>query len=276
MKPLFITLLSAAAMILSACSSTKQESANASNSLVLYYSQTGTTKAVAEELQKKTSADIELIEVETPYDGSYPETIERCKKEMEANELPTLKALKSDIAQYDTIYLGYPVWFGTFARPVVALLNENKFEGKTIIPFCTFGSGGLNTTQAELHNILPKATVLDGYGVRTARISKMPKELDYFLKKSGFIAGEVESLPDFSEQKPVSEEEKTIFDAACGDYQFPLGTPVSVGSRTIEEGTEYKYTVAAKGMDGGNVTTTIYVITSKTEGVKPEFTQVVR
>ncbi|MDE5570589.1 MAG: hypothetical protein K2I86_00800 [Prevotella sp.] len=83
-------------------------------------------------------------------------------------------------------------------------------------------------------------------------------------------------LPDFSEQKPITEDEKAIFDAACGSYQFPLGTPVTVGSRSIEEGTEYKYTVAAKGMDGSDVMTTIYVIDSKEDGAKPEFTQVVR
>lgn len=268
--------LVALAMTIVGCASNKSTEPETTKSLVLYYSQTGTTKAVAEELQKHLGADIESIEVENPYNGTYAETIGRCQKEMQTGELPTLKPLQSDISQYNTIYLGYPVWFGTYARPVLTLVEQNKFEGKTVIPFCTFGSGGLNATTNDLRKALPKAIIREGYGVRTARISKMPKELDYFLKKNGLIAGEAAELPDFSEQKPVTEDEKAIFDSACGSYQFPLGTPVTVGSRSIEESTEYKYTVAAKGMDGSDVTTTIYVIDSKEDGAKPEFTQVVR
>lgn len=275
MKKFFIAF-AAIAMALTGCSSPKSAKSETTKSLVLYYSQTGTTKTVAEELQKSLGADIELIEVETPYNGTYEETIERCQKEMESGELPVLKPLKSDISQYDTIYLGYPVWFGTYARPVLALVNRQKFEGKTIIPFCTFGSGGLNATIADLREALPEAKVLEGYGVRTARISRMPGELDFFLKKNGLVKGEAVQQPDFSEQKPVTDDERAIFEAACGDYKFPLGTPVTVGQRSVEEGTEYKYTVASKDRDGSDVTATIYVIDYKDKGSKPEFTQVVR
>ena len=54
----------------------------------------------------------------------------------------------------------------------------------------------------------------DGYGVRTARISRMPQELDRFLKEHGLVAGDVLQLPDFSEQQPVTDEERAIFEAA--------------------------------------------------------------
>lgn len=275
MKKYFLALV-AAVMALTGCSQSKGTDKKTAKSLVLYYSQTGTTKTVAEELQKILGADIEQIEVEKPYNGTYEETIERCQKEMESGEFPVLKPLKSDISKYDTIYLGYPVWFGTFARPVLALVKQQKFEGKTIIPFCTFGSGGLDATVADLRKVLPKAKVLDGYGVRTARISRMPKELDYFLKKNGLIEGKVAQLPDFTEQKPVTDGERNIFEAACGDYKFPLGTPVTVGRRTLDEGTEYKYTVASKGRDGSDATATIYVIDYKDKSSKPEFTQVAK
>ena len=274
-KKLFITL-AVMAMGLVSCTQGGNAESEKTKSLVLYYSQTGATKAVAEELQSKVGADIEPIEVEVPYDGTYSETIERCQKEMETGELPVLKDLKSDLALYDTIYLGYPVWFGTFARPVVALVGQNEFEGKVVVPFCTFGSGGLQATVSQLREALPRATVLDGYGVRNARIDKMPKELDDFLKRSGLVEGEPAKLDDFSEQQPVTDEEKTIFDAACGDYQFPLGTPVTVGSRSVEDGTEYKYTVTSKDRDGNDATAIIYVVKGNGDDQKPEFTQVVR
>ncbi len=274
-KKLFITL-AAMAMGLVGCTQGEKAESEKTKSLVLYYSQTGATKAVAEELQGKVGADIEPIEVEVPYDGTYSETIERCQKEMETGELPVLKPLKSDLALYDTIYLGYPVWFGTFARPVVALVGQNEFEGKVVVPFCTFGSGGLQATVSQLREALPRATVLDGYGVRNARIDKMPKELDDFLKRSGLVEGEPTKLDDFSGQQPVTEEEKAIFNAACGDYQFPLGTPVTVGSRSVEDGTEYKYTVTSKDRDGNDASAIIYVVKGNGDGQKPEFTQVVR
>ncbi|MDD7631843.1 MAG: hypothetical protein SOY43_07345 [Parabacteroides sp.] len=145
-----------------------------------------------------------------------------------------------------------------------------------IIPFCTFGSGGLNATQDYLRKTLPAAQVLDGYGVRTARISRMPQELDRFLKEHGLVAGDVLQLPDFSEQQPVTEKERAIFEAACGDYKFPLGTPVTVGNRPLEDGVEYKFTATSKGKDGSEQTATILVIQYKDENSKPEFTQVIR
>ncbi len=264
------------AMALAGCASSGNQKSGASKSLVLYYSQTGTTMAVAEELQRSLGADIEEIEVESPYSGTYEETIERCQREMEAGELPVLKPLRADISRYDTVYLGYPVWFGTYASPVAALVDRQKFEGKTVIPFCTFGSGGLEATTAALREALPGAEVVDGYGVRAARMDRMPGELDCFLKKNGLVEGEVTSLPDFSEQKPVTDGDRALFDAACGDYKFPLGTPETVGRRDVAEGTEYKFTAVSKDRDGRDATATIYVIDYKEEGCRPEFTRVER
>lgn len=274
MKKITIALATAAVALTMGSCGQKNGETTETKSLVLYYSQTNATKAVAEEIQNRVGADIDSIQVEEPYDGTYDETIKRCQKEMEENILPKLKALNVDLAKYDTIYLGYPVWFGTYARPMMAFIKSTKLDGKVIVPFCTFGSGGLNTTCDSLKADQPNATILAGYGVRNARIASMPKEIDRFLKENKFIPGEVSSLAPYSEQKAVTDEEKSIFDAACGDYQFPLGTPVTVGSRKTADGVDYMYTVAAKDMNGNDCKSTIYVTVAN--GAKPEFTQVVR
>ena len=256
---------------------TQQKAVEKTNRLlVLYYSENGTTKAVAEELQKQLDADIEAIEAVEPYSGDFQATIERCNKERESGQTPALKALQLNIADYDTIYLGYPIWFGTYAMPIATLVKEQDFEGKTIIPFCTFGSGGLNTSTANLEKALPKAKILKGYGVRTARVASAAKELSRFLIENGYKEGSVEAWPDYSAQQPVTEEEKAIFDAACSDYQFPLGTPETVGKRETSESTDYQFTVKGKGMNGEETTSTIFVTVAKEEGAKPEFTEVVR
>lgn len=248
----------------------------AQKKLVLYYSETGTTKAVAEELQKQLKADIESIEAVEPYTGDFQATMQRGQREMQKGKTPAIKPLKSKIADYDVIFLGYPIWFGTYAMPIATLVKENDFEGKTIIPFCTFGSGGLNTSTDALKKALPKAVIKDGYGVRTARVAAAEKELDRFLKENGYKEGTVVPLPDYSVQQPVTDEEKAIFDAACSDYQFPLGTPSTVGKRRTEDSTDYMFTVKGRGFNGEESTSIIYVTVGKAVGSKPEFTQVVR
>lgn len=247
----------------------------AQKQLVLYYSETGTTKAVAKELQKQLGADIEEIEAVVPYSGNFQETIQRGQREMQSGELPAIKPLKKQIADYDIIFLGYPIWFGTYANPIITLVKEQDFAGKTIVPFCTFGSGGLNTSSDALKKALPKATIAKGYGVRTARVNASAKELDRFLKENGYKKGSVEKLPDYSAQQPVTDAERQIFDAACSSYQFPLGTPQTVGKRQTPDGTDYKFTVASRGMNGGGETTSIIYVTVGKDA-KPEFTEVVR
>jgi len=263
-------------LLLSLVAMTAVTTGFAQKKLVLYYSETGTTKVVAQELQKQLNADIESIEATEPYSGNFQETIQRGQKEMQSGNTPALQPLKSKIADYDVIFLGYPIWFGTYAMPIATLVKEQDFAGKTIVPFCTFGSGGLNTSTEALRKALPKANIQNGYGVRTARVDKAEKELDRFLKENGYKEGAIAKLPDYSAQQPVNDEERTIFDAACSSYQFPLGTPQTVGKRTTPDGTDYKYTVTSRGMNGEESTSIIYVTVGNADGDKPEFTEVVR
>ena len=79
--------------------------------LVLYYSETGTTKTVAQELQKQLGADIDSIVAVEPYSGIFMETIARGQREMQSGETPAIRPLKAKIADYDIIFVGYPIWF---------------------------------------------------------------------------------------------------------------------------------------------------------------------
>lgn len=271
-------ILAVVLVAMCSCGKAKKDEAKTdvgdSRTLVLYYSQTGATKAVAEQLQALLGADIEAIEASQPYDGTYEETIRRCLTESEELVVTKINPLKSDISRYDTIFVGYPIWFGTYARPIIGLLEVCDFEGKTVVPFCTFGSGGLEASSADLRAALPKADIAPGYGLRNARIGAMPDEVRTFLVDNGYIAGEALQLPDYSAQQLVTDSDVEVFDKACGDYQFPLGTPVTVGVRHTPRGTDYKYTVKSKDMQGADVDATIYV--TVVPGSAPEFTKVVR
>lgn len=259
-----------------ACSGPKEE---AQKVLVLYYSQTNNTKAVAEEIANRLGADIEEIVAVNPYDGDFQATIERCKQEREKGVLPDIQPIKADISQYDVIFIGYPVWFGTYAPPVTAFLGNVDLSGKKIVPFCTFGSGGLESSVKDLAAAQPKAEILPGYGVRAARMEAMPEEIDWFLKANGFMEGDFTQLEEFSAQHPVSEEETAVFDTAVNGYPMLHAKAVTVGTRQIPNGTEYLFNAEDLPREdkpdmppAGKIQVYVTVIDGKT----PVFTRVVR
>ncbi len=270
MKKLLLMIALAVTMV--GCSQKKDDD----KSLVIYYSQTGATRQVALEIAQLLDADTLSIDVTQPYDGTYDETIVRCLKERETNFVPELKSMDLDLSQYNTIFIGYPIWFGTYAPPIAALVREVDFAGKKIVPFCTFGSGGLGASIKDMKAALPESEICNGYGVRNARISKAPAEVRRFLIENGYMDGEVEALPEYSEQHDVTQEETDIFNVACGNYQFPLGTPVTVGKRTTSTSVDYRYTVNSISPDGTTTESIIFVTVENAPDAKPEFTEVVR
>ena len=247
--------------------------------LVLYYSQTSNTKGVAQEIATKLGADIEEIVPVELYDGDFQATIERGKRELDEGAYPEIQPIKADVANYDVIFIGYPIWFGTFAPPVFTWLNQVDLSGKKVVPFCTFGSGGLESSVKDLVEAEPDAEILPGYGVRAARLEAMPKEIDQFLKANGFLEGEYTKLEEFPEQHPVTEEETAIFNAAVGDYPMMHAQAKTVASRNIPDGMEYMFTaVDLPREDRPNMPPagemTVYVTVVGDEA--PVFTRVIR
>lgn len=246
--------------------------------LVTYYSQTSNTKAVAEEIAKKLGADIEEIVAVNPYDGDFNATIERGLKELEQGILPEIKPIAADISKYDVVFIGFPVWFGTYAPPISTFLENADLSGKKIFPFCTFGSGGLESSTADLAKAEPKAEILPGYGVRAARLDAMPKEVDNFLKANGFIEGEYTKLDEFPEQHSVSDEESAIFDAAVDGYPMIHAKAKTVAMRSLPDGTEYLFVAENLPREDkpDMPTGEMKVYVTVTEGGTPVFTNVIR
>ena len=276
MKILKLMMCAALAMMAAVSCTSKEE---APKVLVLYYSQTSNTKAVATEIATRLNADIEEIVPVQPYDGEFEATIQRCMKEREEGVLPEVKPLTSDLSKYDVIFLGYPVWFGTYAPPVAAFLSQVDLSGKKVVPFCTFGSGGLESSMKDLAEKQPNAEILPGYGVRAARLDAVPKEVEQFLTMSGFIEGAYVQPEPFPEQHLVNSDEAAIFDAAVDGYPMLNAKAKSVASRAIPEGIEYLFTAVDMPREdkpdmppAGELQ--VYVTVEK--DAKPVFTKVVR
>ena len=284
MRLLKLMMLAAVALMAVVSCTPKKET---SKVLVLYYSQTSNTKTVATEIAKRINADIEEIALVEPYDTAFQATIERCKADREKGILPEIKPLKSNVADYDWIFIGYPIWFGTYAPPIATLLEKVDLSDKWVVPFCTFGSGGLESSAKDLAEKQPNAKIMPGYGVRAARMDAMPKEVEQFLKLYAPLMDKFKTTnasspfvpADFPEQHPVSADEAAIFDAAVNGYPMLNAKAKTVASRTALDGTEYLFT--AMDMPRENKPDMppaseiqVYVLVEK--GKAPEFTRVVR
>ncbi|MGN0688913.1 MAG: flavodoxin [Oscillospiraceae bacterium] len=134
--------------------------------LVVYFSCTGNTKAVAERISELTSADLYEIVPEIPYtaeDLNYNNNNCRANKEMnDASARPEIGSEAVDISAYDTIYIGYPIWWGTMPRIINTFLDTYDLSGKTVMPFCTSGSSGISKSVSDIRAEEPDADVRDG------------------------------------------------------------------------------------------------------------------
>ena len=263
------------AMCAAGCGNKKEEP----KTLVLYYSLTGNTKMVAEEFANRLGADIEEITCVNPYDTNFQACIQRCLQDRAAGTVTEINPVKADLTKYDQIFIGYPVWFGTYAPPIATFLANNDLSGKTLVPFCTFGSGGLESSTKDMTLAQPNAKLEEGYGVRAARLEAMPKEVEEYLVAHGFIAGEAVVAEPWGEEHPVNDEEAAIFDAAVGGYPMLHAQAKSVAARAVAGGSEYRFTAVDMPREdkpdmppAGELT--VYVLVA--DGQAPVFTRVVR
>lgn len=155
-----IPLLVSALMLLSlaACGSktTTAPAASGGKTLVVYFSATGNTKAAAEAIAAATGGDLLELEPAEPYtsaDLDYNNADSRVSREHDDESLRDV-ALKATTvanwADYDTVYIGYPIWWGIAAWPVDTFVKANDFTDKTVIPFCTSGSSDIGESGTQL------------------------------------------------------------------------------------------------------------------------------
>ena len=117
--------------------------------LVVYYSASGNTKDVAEKIAKITEADLFEIEPVEPYtddDLDWTDDDSRVSREHDDESLRDVELVSTTVDNwdsYDTVYIGYPIWWGIAAWPVDNFVKENDFTGKTVIPFCTAATSGI-------------------------------------------------------------------------------------------------------------------------------------
>ena len=132
--------------------------------VVIYFSATGTTKSIAERIAKKSNSDIIEIIPKEKYSSADLNYNTDCRANREQNDSSSRPEIENtiDISKYDTVYLGYPIWWGTIPKIILTLLDSYDFTGKTIIPFCTSGGSGISGSVIDLRNYNSKLNIKDG------------------------------------------------------------------------------------------------------------------
>ncbi len=144
--------------------------------LIAYYSHSGNTQKVAEQIKELVGGTIFRIEPVEKYPRKYQEVLKVSKVEIESGFRPPLKENLENLEKFDTIFVGSPNWYSTIAPPVATFLSEHDLSGKRVIPFVTHGGGGVAHCITDIKRLIGNATMLEGFvisGYRTGRASQI-------------------------------------------------------------------------------------------------------
>ena len=220
MKKILLMMLSLLMMALTGCGGSEQgasdvetktadvqsasletaQAAPKSKILVAYFSHTGenyqvgwiekgNTAIVADMIASKVGAEeFEIVPV-NPYPTNYKECTEVAKTELESDARPAYVG-SIDLSSYDVIFLGYPIWWGDMPPIVYTFLENNNFNGKTIIPFCTSAGNGMTGKETYIPQLAKGSTLKDGFGVEGKLAQENPNavrpQVEQWLKAIGY------------------------------------------------------------------------------------------
>ncbi len=168
-----------------------------SKSLVVFFShagenysvgniKVGNTKIVADYISEMTGADQFEIVADKDYDMPYMELIEVAKQEAHDGELPPMVGKLEDADQYDTIFIGGPVWWGTYPQVMFTFFRDYDLNGKTIIPFTTHEGSGLASCVEDVKRAYPNADVKPGFAIYGHDVRSGRNKVEKWLKGLGF------------------------------------------------------------------------------------------
>ena len=191
MKHLFVMVMALMAVSLGACTQKQSEQTSSSNkpetqkemkTLVAYFSASGVTKGVAEKLAEVAGADLHEIKPEQPYtdaDLDWHNKQSRSSVEMaDKNSRPAITGKLENMADYDVIYVGFPIWWYTAPTIINTFMESYDFKGKTVIPFATSGGSTIEQACKDLKATYPDMNWKDGKLLNRATADDLRKWVD--------------------------------------------------------------------------------------------------
>jgi flavodoxin len=155
--------------------------------LVAYFSWSGNTRGIANQIHKIVGGDLFQIVSVDQYPSDYDETVKQARRELDAGYRPKLKSEVESIGSYDVVFIGYPNWCGTIPRPVASFLSKCDSSGKTIAPFCTHEGSRLGRSVEDIAKLCPQSNVLEGLAVRGGDVGHAQNRVSEWLRKIGMM-----------------------------------------------------------------------------------------
>lgn len=150
----------------------------------------GNTSIIAHMIAEQTGADLFEIKAVNPYPTSHSKLLDVSRKEMADKARPEISETVNNMDNYDTIFIGYPNWWGDMPMIVYHFLESYDLSGKTIVPFCTHGGSGLSNTESTIGNIT-RGTMKKGFAIAgtTAQNDRntAKNNVTKWLKEEGFV-----------------------------------------------------------------------------------------
>lgn len=163
----------------------EQSGENSENAIIIYFSWLGNTEAVAQEIQNQTGADIFKIEPQEPYTDDYDELLDIAQNEQQEEARPAIAETVGNIEDYDTVYFGYPNWWGDMPMIMYSFLDDYDLSGKVIAPFVTSGGSGFSGTLDTIQEMEPQAEVTEGLSLGSGEADDSADAVSQWLGEIG-------------------------------------------------------------------------------------------
>lgn len=150
--------------------------------LIAYFSWSGHTKELAQEIQSQVGGDLFEIQTKEPYTTDINVLSSQSLQEQRDNIRPALSTHVDNMDQYDMIFIGYPNWWSNMPMPVFTFLEEYDFSGKTIIPFTTYGESGFGNSLSSIHEILKDSTIVKGLAIQEHEMEDLSNKVKDWLQ----------------------------------------------------------------------------------------------
>lgn len=143
----------------------------------------GNTEIVAEMIADITGGDLFEVDTVKPYAADYYACIDEAKSELREGARPELKQYMDSMDGYDTIFVGYPNWWGTMPMAMFTFLEHYDLSGKRILPFCTNEGSGMGGSERDLKKICKGATVESGLSIHGAEAANSRSKVEAWVRK---------------------------------------------------------------------------------------------
>jgi Flavodoxins len=154
-----------------------------SRTLVAYFSRSGNTRVVAGLIHRTLATDLFEIRPARPYPEDYLATVEQARQERDSGYEPALESKVFSMADYDTVFLGFPIWGETTPPIIRAFLSAHDLSGKTLVPFITHGGYGLGNSPSILASHAPRARLRSGFSMQADQERQTMERVTGWLKQ---------------------------------------------------------------------------------------------